>query len=132
MARSRQAAPGLWVRTAVRTWVYSPHSGGRRIPPAVGLRTEQRIRRHAEAHYAGTFRKLDIRFRGALCYIDAWIDDTPGAVHLGRLRFFGNEERWSVAFYAYSHECYEPTFFPNGTQQGTPEEAFDVGAVYLQ
>ena len=37
----------------------------------------------------------------------------------------------TVAFYTYSHERYEPTFFADGTDHGTPEEAFDIGAVYL-
>ena len=36
-----------------------------------------------------------------------------------------------MAFFTYSHERYEPCFFPSGKQFGTPEEAFDVGAVYL-
>jgi hypothetical protein len=43
----------------MRTWVHNPHAGGRPIPPAVRLRTEQRIRSHAEAQYAGKFQKLD-------------------------------------------------------------------------
>jgi hypothetical protein len=116
----------------MRTWVYNPHVGGRTIPPAVRERTERRIRAHAAARYAGAFRKLDIRFRGALCYIDAWVDDhVTGPLHLCRLRFLGNEERWSMAFYTYSHERYEPCTFPNGAFQGTPEDAFDVAAVYL-
>jgi hypothetical protein len=117
----------------MRAWVYNPHTGGRLIPPAVRLRTERRIRSYAEAHYSGKFRKLDVRFRGALCYIDAWGSEPATApLHLCRLRFFGNEEAWSVAFYTYSHERYEPTMFPNGAFQGTPEEAFELGAVYLQ
>ena len=82
----------------MRAWVYNPHSGGRPVPSTVRLRTEQRIRSHAAAHYAGKFRKLDIRFRGALCYIDAWVDETTGPLHLCRLRFLGNEEAWSLAF----------------------------------
>ena len=32
----------------------------------------------------------------------------------------------------YSSEKYEPCFFDNGTFHGTPEEAFDTAAVYLQ
>jgi hypothetical protein len=39
---------------------------------------------------------------------------------------------WTVAFYTYSHERYEATYFPNGEVHGTPEEAFDLGAIYLQ
>ena len=45
--------------------------------------------------------------------------------------FFGNEAAWSFAFYTYSHERYEPSVFANGTVLGTPEEAFDLAAVYL-
>lgn len=51
--------------------------------------------------------------------------------HLCRLRYFGDEDRWSMAFYTYSHETYEPCFFDNGAWHGTPEEAFDTSAVYL-
>jgi hypothetical protein len=52
-------------------------------------------------------------------------------VHLCRLRYFGDEESWSMAFYTYSNEKYEPSFFNNGTFRGTPEEAFETSAVYL-
>ena len=38
----------------------------------------------------------------------------------------------SMAFYTYSHEKYEPCFFDSGSDHGTPEEAFEIGAVYLQ
>lgn len=137
----------------MRVWVYDPHSGGVKIPPLARQRTEQRIRSYAEAHYAGKFTRLDIRFRGPLCYIDAYTE--PGEpspellrrlgetrdeflerlrnapLHLCRLRYFGNEERWSLAFYTYSHEKYEPCMFGNGSFHGTPEEAFEIGAVYL-
>ena len=51
-------------------------------------------------------------------------------IHLCRLRHF-NTDRWSLAFYAYSHERYEPCIFPGGDWFGTPEEGFDVGAQYL-
>jgi len=46
------------------------------------------------------------------------------------LRHFG-PDRWSVAFFAYSHERYEATFFRAGEAFGTPEDGLDVGAVYL-
>jgi hypothetical protein len=123
------------------------------VPPAVQQRTEQRIRAHAEARYAGRYARLDIRFRGALCYIDAYTEsDEPSAnllaalretreqflerlratpMHLCRLRYFGDEEQWSLAFFTYSNERYTPCAFPNGTFYGTPEEALEIGAVYL-
>src|ERR1700692_353359 len=135
-------------------WVYDPHSGGTKIPPAVRQRTEQRIRAHAEKHYAGKYIRLDVRFRGALCYIDAYTEpEEPSPdllkvtgetreqylerlrtapLHLCRLRYFGNEERWSMAFYTYSHEKYEPCAFDTGSDHGTPEQAFETAAVYLR
>lgn len=48
-----------------------------------------------------------------------------------RLRYFGDLEPWSLAFYTYSHERYEPSVFHDGSFQGTQEHAFDIGAVYL-
>ena len=137
-----------------RNWVYNPHTGGVKIPAAVRMRTEQRIRAYAAARYAGKFAQLDIRFRGALCYIDAYTE--PGKpspellrslgetrqqyydrlratpVHLCRLRYFGREDAWSMAFFTYGNERYEPCFFGDGGFHGTPEAAFDIGAVYLE
>jgi hypothetical protein len=135
-------------------WVYDPHSGGVKIPPAVRERTERRIRAYAEKHYAGKFTRLDVRFRGALCYIDAYTEPEPPSadllralketreqylergravpLHLCRLRYFGDEDRWSMAFFTYSNEKYEPCVFNNGTFHGTPEEAFETAAVYLR
>ena len=114
-------------------WVYNPHVGGVVIPPEVRRRTERRIQSYAKAHYAGRFSRLEIRFRGALCYVDAYLD-APREVllHLCRLRYFRNEEAWSMAFYTYSQEKYEPSMFGNGTFHGTPEEAFEMAAIYLQ
>jgi len=134
-------------------WVYDPHSGGVTIPPSVQEQTKQRILAHAQAHYAGQYIRLDIRFKKQFCYIDAFTEpnlppdypppdfhesreqfieglrNTP--THLCRLRYFGNEDSWSLAFYTYSNEKYQPCLFHNGTFVGTPEEAFDIGAVYL-
>ncbi len=133
-------------------WVFDPQSGGRKIPPAVQERTRQRILVYAEKHYAGKYTRLDVRFRGALCYIDAYVEpDVPRnwpprswgisrkeyleklrntPVHLCRLRFF-DEDRWSLAYFTYSNEKYVPAVFQNGDWFGTPEQAFDIGAVHL-
>lgn len=56
--------------------------------------------------------------------------NTP--LHLCRLRYFGDEEKWSMAFYTYSREKYEPCVFDTGSFHGTPEEAFETAAVYLR
>jgi hypothetical protein len=116
----------------MKEWVRDPHAGGVKIPPLVQERTRRRLLAHAEKHYAGQYTRLDIRFSGVFCYLDAFItptDDTP--LHLCRLRHF-TEDRGSLAFYTYSHEKYEPSFFGSGEFWGTPEEGLDVGAVYLQ
>ena len=138
----------------MRRWVYDPHSGGVTISPPVRQRTEQRVRSYAEAHYAGKFTRLELRFRGPLCYIDAYtqpeepspallrtLNETreqyierlrSAPIHLCRLRYFGNENQWSMAFYTYSHEKYEPSVFDDGSFHGTPEGAFETAAaVYL-
>jgi hypothetical protein len=136
------------------TWVRDPHAGGVNIPNRVRERTRQRIEAYAEAHYVGKYTRLDIRFRRQFCYIDAYREPVVAAdfpppgfsgsreefiervrnipTHLCRLRYFGNEESWSFAFYTYSHEKYEPCVLDNGTFYGTPEEAFKAAAVYLQ
>jgi len=136
----------------MRMWVYSPHTGGKAIPPAVKERTERRILDFAAKNYAGKFTRIEVRFRGALCYIDAYTEpgepdgyrpptgetreewlqrlrDTP--YHLCRIRYFGNEDRWSFAFYTYAHEKYEPSFLLSGADHGTPEEAFATSALFL-
>ncbi len=136
-----------------KTWVYDPQGGGIRIPEAVKPRVRRRILAHAEKNYAGKYNRLDVRLRGKFCYIDAYtepyvpknynpelfgqsreerIEHLRGMpTHLCRLRYFGDEDRWSMAFYTYSHEKYEPCIFDNGTWHGTPEEGLDTAAVYL-
>ena len=37
-----------------------------------------------------------------------------------------------MAYYSYSHEKYEPCVFDTGDDLGTPEEAFETVAMYLQ
>jgi hypothetical protein len=131
--------------------VRDPHTGGVKIGESLKLATRNRILVRAEKHYAGRYARLEVRFKGALCYIDAYMEpDSAGTpwkitreteeqyldrlrstpTHLCRLRRFG-PDRWSVAFFTYSHERYEPSFFASGKQFGTPEEGLDVGAVYL-
>lgn len=139
--------------TPRKHWVSSPHSGGSHVPPALQEATRLRILAHAHAHYAGRFREIEVRFRGAFCYIDVSLEPEPARrsnsrravgkhtdqrreadppMHLCRLRYFSGRGLWTVAFYTYSQERYEATFFPSGEIHGTPEEAFDLGAIYLQ
>ena len=135
-------------------WVRNPDSGGVKIPEGVKARTKERILRHAEDHFAGKYTRLDIRFRSQFCYVDAFTEPsvTPGwpppdhyetreefldrlrntPIHLCRLRYFGDEDQWAFAFYAYSSETYELCILPSGEFYGKPEEAFDAaGQSYL-
>jgi hypothetical protein len=140
--------------TPGRQWVFDPDRGGRRIPETVRQRTERRLLRYGEQHFAGQYTRLAIRFHGQFCYIDAYTEpeqdpnwpppDWPESreeylermrttpTHLCRLRYFGDEERWGFAFYTYSNDRYELSIFPSGGFFGTPEEAFEVSArLYL-
>lgn len=136
----------------MRTWVYSPHTGGKGIPRAVKALTERRILEFAASRYPGKFTRVDVRFRGAFCYIDVYTqpDVPPGLtpppgetreqwieglrktpMQLCRIRYFGNQDRWSFAWYSYAHEKYEPSFLITGGEYGTPEDAFETSACFL-
>lgn len=103
-----------------RGWVFVPGAGGKKIPDAVKERTEARLRKYAYQHLAGRFTRLDTRFRGQFCYVDAYTEpqvpenwppsdyaDYPNypetreqmierlrntPIHLCRLRYFGDED----------------------------------------
>ena len=134
-------------------WVFDPDAGGKKIPETVKRDIEKRIHAVANEQFKGRYKRLEIRFRGQFCYIDAYTEpqisenwpppdwpetkeeyldrmrNTP--VHLCRLRYFGND-RWGFAFYTYSNEKYELSVYPNGQFIGAPEEAFTTSAmVYL-
>jgi hypothetical protein len=136
------------------TWMRDPHSGGVPIPPAVRARTAARLQQYATEHFAGRYTRLDVRFRGALFYVDAYTEPEPPAphwpppdwpetreemmerlratpIHLCRLRYFGDDDRWSFAFYTYSNERYEPALFPSGDFFGSPEDALQTASIYL-
>lgn len=137
------------------TWVLDPDSGGVKVPVTVKRRTEARLREVAEAEFAGRYTRLDIRFRGVFCYVDAYTEPEPPGpnwpppnwpetteqylerlrntpTHLCRLRYFGPGDRWSFGFYTYSNERYELALFLSGDFFGPAEEALRVAAgVYL-
>jgi len=135
-------------------WFFNPDSGGVKIPDVVKSRIEFRIRKCAEENFSGKYTRLDIRFRGQFCYIDAYTEPelAPGwppadwaetrevyiermrniPTHLCRLRFFHDEDKWGFAFYSYANEKYEMSVFPDGEFTGKPEDAFQVSAeLYL-
>ncbi len=131
-----------------------PDEDGVRIPDAVKERVRQRVEAFAARHYAGKYSRLDFRFRGHFCYIDAYQEPEPRSypkflrgkeskeeyyermrrtpIHLCRLRYFGNEDRWGMAFYTYAEDKYVLSVFKSGSFWGTPEEGFDTAGGHLQ
>ena len=136
-----------------KIWTLDPQSGGKNIPENEKPVIRKQILAYAEANYQGKYSKIDIKFKGVFCYIDAYTEPYVGKkhstadfgetreqyinrlrntpTHLCRLRYF-SIDRWSMAFYTYSHERYEPCLFSKGDWFGTLEEGFDIGAVYLR
>ena len=137
------------------SWQFAPDSGGVTVPGAVKRQVEARLRQYAEEHFQGRFTRLDIRFRGQFCYVDAFTEPEPltptwppadwpetreaylerlrnTPTHLCRLRYFGPGDRWTFGFYTYSNERYELAIFPSGDFFGPAEDAFQVSAnMYL-
>jgi len=109
----------------------APRRGGAAITPAVQLETKRRILDHAAKTMPDKASQVRVWFRGSCCYIDAEEPGAPVTTHLCRLRYqcMG---RWIMAFYKYSDEKYESSVFMSGAATGTPEEAFDIGSLYLQ
>jgi hypothetical protein len=136
-----------------KRWVFDPDSGGIKNLEHKKREITARLQRFAAENYAGQYTRLDVRFRGQFCYIDAYTEpdvsegwppeDWPESreemidrlrnipIHLCRLRYFG-EDDWGFAFCAYSCEKYELAVFPNGSFHGHPEEALAVSAIYLR
>jgi len=56
----------------MKVWMKDPHSGGVKIPKNVQELIRKRIEEYASKNYAGRYKRLDIRFKGAFCYIDAY------------------------------------------------------------
>ena len=91
----------------------------------------QRLARHAAKIVPGKESWVRPRFHGKFCYVDAQKPDVPFVTPLCRLRYLGKPDRWSMAFYTYSNERYEPCLFASGRWEGTPEEAFEIGSMYI-
>ena len=132
-----------------KQWVFDPDGGGVKIKDAVKYRMEHRIQYYAKTNFAGRYTRLDVRFRSQFCYVDAYTEPEPPGpdwppagwtetreaylerlrntpTHLFRLRFFGDEDSWGLAFYSYASDKYELSVFPTGEFFGTPEAAFQT------
>ncbi|MEK7486777.1 MAG: hypothetical protein AABZ60_20840 [Planctomycetota bacterium] len=115
----------------MRGWAFNPNSGGTKIPDEIKKEVEKRLLLAAKIKFKKD-PKLRVRFKNQFCYVDS-NQDSVEPVPLCRLRYseFKEPKAWSIAFFAYSSEKYEPCVYPSGEWHGTPEEALDVVSVYL-
>jgi hypothetical protein len=93
--------------------------------PAVRDAVTQRILDHARSGWPGL--TVLVRHQGAFCYIAA---DLPGyreSSLIGRLRYQGSPDHWTIAIYKASSESYSEAELPTcmGPRIGTPEEGID-------
>ena len=107
----------------------NPVSGGIEIPPTMYSAISKQVDVYAATRpWHDTFQ-LNLRFKNQFCYLDA-SEKNDDIFPVGRLRYFGSD-KWSLAFYAYSHERYEPCVFLHGEWFGTLEQAISVCEIYL-
>lgn len=114
----------------MKAWVYDPHSGGNKIPSNNHWQIQLQADKFAKTRPWCVTHELKLRFRNQFCYLDGLKKGEKTPFPLGRLRYF-RDNTWSLAFYTYSNERYEPCFFPSGKLEGTLEEALSVCEMYL-
>jgi hypothetical protein len=57
-----------------KIWVRDPHTGGVTIPERIKEKIKNRIEGYAEKNYSGRYTRIDVRFKGHFCYIDAYTE----------------------------------------------------------
>ena len=108
----------------MKVWCIDPQSGGTKIPPDNYHLILAQAAAHEEKQAWYPEFKLKLRFKGQFCYLDAF-EEGEEPFPIGRLRYF-HDNKWTLAFYTYSNERYEPCIYPSGQWEGTIEEALRV------
>lgn len=134
-------------------WVFTPGSGGKPVPKHQQEEVRQRIiARIAATCPPESYERIDVRFRGKFCYIDAYTPPPKKTakelkingetredfearwrshpMYLCRLLHY-SMDKWGCAFFTYSNEKYEICAMANGKFDGPLEEGVDIGATYL-
>jgi len=111
-------------------WVYDPQSGGNKIP----VNQYDALCKQAQA-FERTRKwfpkcQLSLRFKGQFCYVDVLEQGEKAPSPLARLRYFRDND-WTMAFYTWSQERYEPCFLYNGKWEGTLEQAIETCEPFL-
>ncbi len=110
-------------------WYFSPHTGGKKIPPTEHAKIQHRVDAYAATRPWSKSHKLQLRFRGQFCYVDE-IEKDGTTSPLGRLRYF-HLSNWSLDFYTYSNEKYTPCTLLTGKETGSLEECIAACELYL-
>jgi hypothetical protein len=110
-------------------WVYDVHSGGKKIPSSNHEKIRKRVQEYAAKRPWKNKYKLQVRFKGQFCYVDA-VEHDGTVSPLGRLRHF-HDGKWSMAFYTYSNDSYQPCFMSSGSQEGVLEEGLAICEMHL-
>lgn len=113
-----------------KMWVYDPQSGGNKIPGKYHWVIRQQAERFASTRAWSSEYEIKLRFKSQFCYLDGLKKGTDKAFPIGRLRYF-RDNVWSLAFYTYSNETYQPCVFSNGKWEGTLEEGIEVCEMHL-
>jgi hypothetical protein len=113
----------------MKVWCIDPQYGGLEIPPNIQESVTAQVSAHAAKCKWSSKYQIKIRYKKQFCYLDAF-EEGQAPFPIGRLRYFGPSE-WSLAFYTYSNEKYQPCTFQNGEWYGTVEQAIDICAMYL-
>jgi hypothetical protein len=112
-----------------KVWCFSPQHGGNKISDKQRLAVCDQITAFAQTRPWYPRFCIRPRFKSQFCYLDA-VEGSGNPFPIGRLRYFAPKQ-WSLAFYTYSNERYEPCLFPSGEWMGTIEEAIIVCEMYL-
>lgn len=107
-----------------KQWVFDPHSGGVKISPYRKAEVENQIKRYADKDLKDKCDRIEVLFRGALCYVTAWRTESDGEDYRFPLclPWHFDMERWSVSLFTWSNEKYEPCILPSGEWLGKIED----------
>ena len=107
-----------------KTWGLNPQSGGMKIPIDLHLKIIQQIKDFEKSRSWYPRLRLNIRFKTQFCYIDL-VEKDDSISPLCRLRYFNNSG-WSLGFFSWSSERYEPCIFKSGDWFGSIEDAIKI------
>jgi hypothetical protein len=106
-------------------WVYDPHSGGVIIPAKNKALITAEVQAFERSRPWYPKYQLKLRFRAQFCYIDALKEGDSRPDPVCRLRYFSMTS-WSLGFFTWSNDRYEPCAFPSGKLTGVLEDAISV------